>query len=209
MINQAEAGMPTLEPQPAGIGGWLILPAIGFVLGSLFGLVSLIVGVSQFSQVAAAGYGGLYVVEILVHLGLWVFQLYAAMLFFGKKREAPATIIALLFTNVVASGLLLALEVSQGAGGFAVESVKQLARTGIGAAIWIPYFRVSKRVKATFMNASSPVADPSGQATQTEKTKCDLCGEVFPSHYYLEQAHGRGFLCAECRQLTSGNPVPG
>jgi hypothetical protein len=154
MTNQTESteGRATaVDPKLVGIGGWLILPAIGFVLGPIVGVVSLIAAFALFSDVANAGYGGIYTLELLVEVGLLIFLVYAATRFFGKKSNAPSTIIALLITTLVASGLLIMIELGAGAEQFAIESGKQLVRGIIGAAIWIPYFRVSKRVKTTFV----------------------------------------------------------
>lgn len=152
MTDQAAATEPGADPRLVGISGWLVLPAIGFVLGPIIGVVMFLVALSLYSDVQAAGYGGLYSFELLVELGLLVFLIYAAVKFFGKKREAPSIIIALLTATVVATGVLLVIELGAGAEGFAVESGKQLVRGVIGAAIWIPYFKRSKRVKATFVN---------------------------------------------------------
>ena len=137
-----------VKPQLVGIGGWLILPAIWFVLGPILGVLGLISGLALF----AAGYGGLYTLELVVKVGLLVFLVYAATRFFGKKSSAPSTIIAFLITSLVASGVLLVIELGAGAKAFALESGKQFVGWFIGAAICIPYFRVSKRVKATFVD---------------------------------------------------------
>ena len=151
-VEQLESNVETVDQKLVGISGWLILPAIGFVLGPIIGVIGLVVALGMYSDVARAGYGGIYTLEILVIVGLLGFTLYAATLFFRKKSNAPGTIIMLLIVSLVASGVLLVIELSAGAEVFAVETGKQLVRDVIGAAIWIPYFRVSKRVKATFVN---------------------------------------------------------
>lgn len=158
-IEQVEPGVLTVDEKLVGISGWLILPAIGFVLGPIIGAVVLIAGLGMYSDVARAGYGGIYTFELIVLFGLIGFLTYAATLFFRKKSNAPRVIIMLYIVSIVASGILLVVELSAGAEVFAAETGKQLVRDIIGAAIWIPYFRVSKRVKATFTHL--PI-DPSG-----------------------------------------------
>jgi hypothetical protein len=150
--EQIEASVETVDQNLVGISGWLILPAIGLVLGPIVGIIGVVAGLGMYANVASAGYGGIYTLELLVLVGLIGFTIYAAILFFKKKSNAPRTIIALLVISLIASGILLVIEVSTGAEVFAVETGKQLVRDVISAAIWIPYFRVSKRVKATFVN---------------------------------------------------------
>ena len=151
-VEQLESSVETVDQKLVGIGGWLILPAIGFVLGPIIGVIGLIAALGMYSDVASASYGGIYTLEIIVIVGLLGFMVYAATLFFRKKTNAPGTIITLFIVSVVASGVLLVVELGAGAEVFAVETGKQLIQEIISAAIWIPYFRVSKRVKATFVN---------------------------------------------------------
>lgn len=161
-IEQVEPGVLTVDEKLVGISGWLILPAIGFVLGPIIGAVVLIAGLGMYSDVARAGYGGIYTFELIVLFGLIGFLTYAATLFFRKKSNAPRVIIMLYIVSIVASGILLVVELSAGAEVFAAETGKQFVRDIIGAAIWIPYFRVSKRVKATFTH--SPIHPLTHQA---------------------------------------------
>ncbi|MFZ1415500.1 MAG: DUF2569 domain-containing protein [Defluviicoccus sp.] len=151
-VEQLESNVETADQKLVGIGGWLILPAIGFVLGLLIGVVGLIDALGMYSDVARAGYGGIYKLELLMFLGMLGFTVYAATLFFLEKSNAPRTIITLLIVSLVASGVLLVIELGAGAKASALETGKQLVRDIINAAIWIPYFRVSKRVKATFVH---------------------------------------------------------
>ena len=155
MTDQAETGegrVSAADPALVGIGGWLVLPAIGFVLGLIIGVVGLIAAFALYSDAEAAGYGDIYALELLVQIGLLAFLIYAATRFFGKKSNAPSVIIALFLVSLGTSVLLLMIELGADAEVFAIETGKQLAREVIAAAIWIPYFRVSKRVKATFVN---------------------------------------------------------
>jgi hypothetical protein len=140
------------DPRLAGIRGWLVLPAIGLVLGPILGVVSLVIGFALYSDVADAGWGVLYAVEMVVELVLVVFTVYAATRFFQMKRDAPFIIILLLISALVVYGGMLLIELGVGADDFAQETGKILVRCFVSAAIWIPYFKISKRVKATFVN---------------------------------------------------------
>jgi hypothetical protein len=154
-VEASEGAAPTsstVDPKLVGIRGWLILPAIGFVLGPIISVVPLIAAVALFSDVQSAGEGGIYGLELAVQVGILAFLLYAATRFFGKKANGPSLIITLLLVSLGASVVLLVIELGTGAEESAMTTSKQLVRAVVGAAIWIPYFRVSKRVKATFVN---------------------------------------------------------
>lgn len=80
MIDQVEAiegatlASSAVDPKLVGIRGWLILPAIGFVLGPIIGVASLIAAISLFPDVERAGYGGVYTLELVVPVGFLGFM---------------------------------------------------------------------------------------------------------------------------------------
>lgn len=122
------------------------------MIGPLLTLAGLGLGFALMDDVAEAGFGELFAFELAVDAAFLVFMVYVAIRFFGKKANAPGLMITLLAAGVIVSAIMLAIELNAGAEAFAVESGKGLVRGIIGSAIWIPYFSVSKRVKATFVN---------------------------------------------------------
>lgn len=87
--------------------------------------------------------------EILANLALMFFALNVASHFWRKTKETP-----LLFTLLMGISLaVLALDYILSLAFFNGDQVpgRGLARQAIACAIWIPYFRVSKRVRNTFV----------------------------------------------------------
>ena len=134
-----------------GIGGWLVLPAVGLALGPVLGIAGVILAIGRYTDVNAAGHGAVFILELGVLLGFLLYQVYVATRFFGKKRNAPSAIIALLVVSLGINVLLLLLERETGAENSARIAVGRIIRDAVGAALWIPYFKVSGRVKATFV----------------------------------------------------------
>jgi hypothetical protein len=105
-----------------GIGGWLILPAIGVVLTPIAGLAGMVAALSTAPfQACLSG-------------GLGIYGLICAVTFFQRKRNAPMLMIGLYIANAVVG-------MSMGSG---IRSV------GL-ATVWIAYFLRSERVKRTFV----------------------------------------------------------
>lgn len=145
-----------VDQKLVGISGWLILPAIGFVLSLIITPINLIVQAVQTESDSAA----YFIPSILVRTGLYIWLWTIAISFFKKRSTAPRSIIKFMVVRICALLLLFGL-------GFAVFSsdpslgnelvIIGMLRSnnfifqGIAAAIWIPYFKVSKRVKATFV----------------------------------------------------------
>src|SRR3982751_5582362 len=119
----------SVTPMPlAGIGGWLVLPAIGMVLGPVVGAVALVVSLLMFADVKAAGYGAVYALELVWEAGFLVLVLHAATRFFGSNRDRPSVIIRLLVVMLAGNALLLAAAGIAGAPVFVTEHAKQLGR---------------------------------------------------------------------------------
>jgi hypothetical protein len=142
----------SLEPSPEGIGGWLLVPALGLAIGPVAESLSLSRAWELRSQFVSAGLGRVYTLELLVDLGLFVFLLIAAARFFRKKRSAPATFLAFLSARLVVSAILLVIEWRAGLAAFAAAQVGNVLSAAAVAGLWGWYFTSSRRVKATFVN---------------------------------------------------------
>jgi len=132
-----------------GISGWLILPALGIVLGITLSFYYIVMLIQYYSVIEESGYGTLILLQLLAQGGLTIFLLFVAKRFFAKKSNAPMLMIKFLITGIVVTALLLSVEMIMG---IHMLGAVGLVQSVIIATIWIPYFRVSKRVVATFIN---------------------------------------------------------
>ncbi|HEX2669101.1 MAG TPA: DUF2569 domain-containing protein [Gammaproteobacteria bacterium] len=150
-----------------GLGGWLILPAIGMfwnMLALSYGLLSAVA--LKFSPDMAEAMAGRGIdINDPAWLRLLNFELFTSVLllclviallvlFFLKSWWFPRAFIAFLVASVVvkAGDVMLAhgvatLDLSQTEG----SSFTELMRPVLASVIWIPYFLVSERVKNTFV----------------------------------------------------------
>ena len=162
-----EAGQVAQEENRlAGIGGWLILLAFGVIVSpvaSLWALITVAVGAfggGRWAALAQPGgvayhpmWGPTLLFELVANLAMTALTLLVAVLFFRKSTRLPKLFIGVLLAALVVRivDVLLASQIP------ALEEPTALSVLGIVRAfliclIWVPYFRVSKRVKATFVH---------------------------------------------------------
>ena len=88
---------------------------------------------------------------MLLGLLLVVLSIWAAFRFFGRRRVAPRVVTALVIAGI-ATGLLVRLLEERLLGRqLTTSSGKVLYWSLVTGALWILYFNVSQRVKATFV----------------------------------------------------------
>jgi len=142
-----------------GIGGWLILPAIGLAISpflSLHGIITdiqLLIGREQLGVLPShPSFTRLIIFEFIINAAFFVALICLNILFYTKKRLLPKCMIAFYAAQCV---LMLAdhlatetvfPSVDLSAGLFTV------VKAFIAAAVWIPYFYSSIRVENTFVN---------------------------------------------------------
>ncbi len=148
----------------SGIRGWLILVAIEICVGPLARLNDLTVGHMAYSAGSwasltgpgSADYHRLWAPVLLssalgevLFLGLGVLLI---VMFFRRRRIFPRVYVCALAGTAVFLGVVL-LMISQLPVDESTtrQAVRVLGRSVVQAVIWIPYFLVSKRVKATFV----------------------------------------------------------
>lgn len=182
-IYMAFYGYTKYDPQahyPASWGqrieGWLILPAIGVVLVPVqmfFSFVTdfqllngqpwLINYVNGYTGLAAVGF-----LEQVYNASMAVFSILVAVLFFRRRSSVPHLMqfyygvpIAWLFFDLILIQLV-APDTNTS------EYTSTIIRSMVAAAIWIPYFRTSQRVKRTFVNRYGHDKDDESLALQTD-----------------------------------------
>lgn len=138
-----------IRPAPVGIGGWLIWPAIGIVLTPIVLGASLIIVGTSISDMPPR-YSGYLTFCMLLELGLLVYSLIVANMFFRKKTSAPGAYISLMILSLLVAAGTTIVGVALGLPEFLVPNLRGVGGSVVGCAIWIPYFKKSARVKATF-----------------------------------------------------------
>lgn len=149
-----------------GIGGWLILVAIGVVMTPLR-ILMLLVGTyprlfsdgtwQALTTPSSENYDPLWepilLGELVTNMALLVASIYTAYLFFSKKAKFPKWFIGIaLFTFVFIIVDAFAVKLAQpDEPVFDSDTTGEALRSLISIMIWVPYMRVSERVKATFV----------------------------------------------------------
>lgn len=146
-------------PIRESIGGWLGLVALGLYITPL-SIIYLLIDNDYFNQgmwdqyIALYGdrpflAGGFYFYELVYNLGIIFLAIFLIVMMHQKRTTFPKLYIY--FRVIALVGIIL--DNIWGAEIIGSESIdgKGLARTIIGAAIWIPYMIKSQRVQETFV----------------------------------------------------------
>ena len=162
---EAKAKRRVVRPVPKGIGGWLILVAIGnlitpFLMAKSAYENAAVLG--QLGQNTAPTLAAVLGVEVLFNAALAIAWAVALVYLLGRNRRYPRMFIvltALSAAGVIGDPLLasFAFNVS-----LTAEDVGVLTRSVVFAAIWIPYMMRSRRVRETF------TGQPEGRPTTAE-----------------------------------------
>lgn len=137
------------KPIPSGIGGWLILPAIGLILGPLVSAFEIWTGYKLILAFRPELIRSIWFVSLLIaDVGITALAIVVGFHFFNRLSLTRVLFQALLIANVlVAFG-----EAASTASYLQTElDPKGVIKALVGAAIWIPYFAISKRARATFV----------------------------------------------------------
>lgn len=163
-IPYATTPTPVVDPKLSGIGGWLILVAIGQVLGPLRFIVSMIQYYSSLDTALLRRIPVAMLGEGLMNVALGLLYGYTAFLFFSTSKRFPRFFIyqfaaAILILPVNAAWVALVVSLETGApawslleNAFEPREVAQTVVAVIAACIWIPYILKSRRVANTFVN---------------------------------------------------------
>jgi hypothetical protein len=132
-----------------GIGGWLILPAIGTFLAPLVQFRNFSDSVILLNR-ADESISDIILFDIASSSILFIASLRLLFLFVTKQRAYPIVFCVFMGLSVVSvvGGILLLTS-----NGFSSNSLdKDFFRSMLTTAIWVPYMLYSKRVKQTFVN---------------------------------------------------------
>ena len=161
-------------PAPAGVGeprrisGWLLLVALGVVVGPARVAMNLwqvlpAYGLDRWFALTAPG-GAEYhpmwapalLWELTANLALLVGGLLVMVLFFQRRSSVPRLYIGLLVLSVASQVIDIALQAAVPDLSADGSVAKQLTRSVLGLLLWGAYFRRSVRVRETFVRRLAP-----------------------------------------------------
>ncbi len=163
------------------IGGWLILVTIGLVTTPIRFLIGLLNGqyfdaavwsniLDPTSGVYSPALAGLLTMEVIVNTSYVAFSILLIFLFFNRRSSVPrlmtifyaSNLAFVVFDYVLAS--LLGVDMGNN-----TEAGKEVLKSFVAAAIWVPYFNLSLRVKETFVERLHPAAHYEPEFTEVEQ----------------------------------------
>jgi hypothetical protein len=160
---------------PTGLGGWLVLVAIGLVLAPLRILAFLL---QTFVPIFSDGtwtvlttpgsehyhplWAPLLVFEVVVNLAFAFAGLWLLVLFSRRSQNFPRVYVWLALLNIpfIFVDAWLGSFVLTEEPVFDRATAGELARSIVGAAIWVPYMLSSRRVRNTFVVGRAAVQQP-------------------------------------------------
>lgn len=157
------------EPLPlgvSGLGGWLVLVQIGLygsILLTIFQIINTIpmfnseswwMLTSPHSPVYHPLWVPLIIFETIYAFAMIIFCIFILVRFYQKKAIVPRLMIVFYSVSLlcVTIDTLLYLQIPFLAELETGNPYKDMIRSAIGSAIWIPYFLKSVRVRNTFVN---------------------------------------------------------
>ena len=166
--SDAPETVATSGPQQplSGLGGWLILVAIGVVMSPLQMLATLLQTYVPFFQGGTwealttpgseqyhALWAPLIIFEFIGNLGLFVACVVLLFLFFKKSRFFPRTYIAIALVNlcylVLDAWFVSFVLTSESM--FDPDTTREIVRSLVTTAVWGTYMLISDRVRNTFV----------------------------------------------------------
>jgi len=143
-----------------GLSGWLILVGIGLVIAP-FRILFIIFGTNlpfllgSNYQAYLSSHPGTAVLagsEVLINTLFFTSLLALNYLFFKKKKSFPTYMILYHLLNAILLSINhIAFQMMHPTANLSA-GLRTVVQSILGALIWIPYFLVSRRVKATFVH---------------------------------------------------------
>lgn len=150
------------------IGGWLVLPMIGLIFTPIRVLNFLIsndyfnqkvwdVLLDSSSTMYSPALVSVSMAELVVNVAFLVYSVLLVSLFSKRRSSVPRLMVifyAVNFCFVLCDYMLVqALNLPTAD---TTDTIRTITGALVGAAIWIPYFKLSERVKATFVEQLQP-----------------------------------------------------